>query len=99
MMANSPTMRNLRMSTISASAPPGIANRNIGGVVATCTNDTMSGSGLRLVINQPDAALYIQPPMSETTVAVQITAKIAWRNGLHGEGADGNVAAGDVGLA
>jgi hypothetical protein len=26
---------------------------------------------LRLVISQPDAALYIQPPMFETTVAVQ----------------------------
>jgi hypothetical protein len=57
------------------SAPAGIATRNIGKVVATCTSDTMSGSGLRLVINQPEAALYIQPPMFETTVAVQITAK------------------------
>jgi len=71
---------------MSASAPAGIATRNIGKVVATCTSDTMSGSGLRLVINQPDAALYIQPPIFETTVAVQITVKTECRNGLQGEG-------------
>ena len=74
---DSPTMRNFRLSRMSASAPAGTANKNIGNVFATCTSDTMSGSGLRLVISQPDAALYIQPPMFETTVAVQITAKIA----------------------
>jgi hypothetical protein len=72
----SPVRRNLRMSRISASAPAGIATRNIGSVVATWTSDTTSGSGLRLVISQPDAALAIQPPMFETTVAVHITAKI-----------------------
>jgi hypothetical protein len=35
---------------------------------------------LRLVISQPDAALYIEPPTLETRVAVQITAKTGWRN-------------------
>jgi hypothetical protein len=59
---------------------------NIGKVVATWTIETMNGSGLRSVISQPDAALYIQPPMFETTVAVQITAKTECRNGLQGEG-------------
>jgi hypothetical protein len=29
--------------------------------------------GSRLVISQPEATLYIQPPMFETTVAIQIT--------------------------
>jgi hypothetical protein len=72
----SPMMRNLRLSTISASAPAGTANKNRGSVLATCTSDTMKGSGLRVVINQPDAALYIQPPTLETTVAVHITANI-----------------------
>jgi hypothetical protein len=33
----------------------------------------MRGSGLRLVISHPDAALYIQLPTFETTVAVQST--------------------------
>ena len=41
----------------------------------------MKGSGLRLVMNQPEAALYIQPPTLETSVAVQMTANAAWRNG------------------
>ncbi len=40
------------------------------------------------VISQPDAALYIQPPILETSVAVQITAKAGWRNGAQGEDDD-----------
>jgi len=32
-------------------------------------------------MSQPEAALYIQPPTFETSVAVQITANAAWRNG------------------
>jgi hypothetical protein len=31
-------------------------------------------------MSQLEAALYIQPPTLETTVAVQITAKVGWRN-------------------
>jgi hypothetical protein len=52
-----------------------MAKRQIGKLLAACTSATTRGSGLRLVINQPDAALYIQPPTLETSVAVQITAK------------------------
>src|SRR6266404_2745510 len=78
-------MRNFRRSTISASAPAGSANRNNGKVVATWTIETMNGSGLRSVISQPDAALYIQPPILEMTVAPHTTEKLAWRNGLQGE--------------
>src|ERR1700683_2436267 len=73
-------IRNLRLSKMSASAPAGNANRNTGSVVAVCTNATTKGSGLRLVISQPDAALYIQPPTLETRVPVQTTAKTGWRN-------------------
>jgi hypothetical protein len=83
--AISTAMRNLRLSTMSAKAPAGSANKNIGKVVATCTIDTMSGSGLRLVISHPEAALYIQLPMLAMTVAVQSTENVAWRNGLQGE--------------
>ena len=50
-------------------------------MLAACTSETISGSGLRLVISQPDAALYIQPPTLDTSVAVQITANAGWRNG------------------
>src|SRR5450631_4005226 len=68
---------------MSTSAPAGIANRNIGRLLATCTIETVSGLGSRFVISQPEATLYIQPPMFETTVAVQITVNVRWRNGAH----------------
>jgi hypothetical protein len=45
----------------------------------------MSGSASRLVINHADAELYIQPPMFDTSVAIQTIVKVGWRNGLHGE--------------
>jgi hypothetical protein len=32
-------------------------------------------------MSQPEAALYIQPPTLETTVAVHITVNAVWRNG------------------
>jgi hypothetical protein len=83
--ATSPAMRNRRRSTMSASAPAGMAIRKIGRPAATCTSETISGSGLSPVISQAEAAVYIQVPRLATTVAVQITAKAGWRNGLHGE--------------
>jgi hypothetical protein len=45
---------------MSTSAPAGIANRNIGRLFATCTIETMSGWGSRLVMSQPEATLDIQ---------------------------------------
>src|ERR1700732_4928073 len=45
----------------------------------------MNGSASRLVISQPEATLYIQPPTFDTTVAVQISANVRWRNGAHTE--------------
>jgi hypothetical protein len=60
---------------MSAIAPAGRASKKMGDVVAACTIETMNGSGLRLVISHPEAALYIQPPTLETTVAVHSTAK------------------------
>ncbi len=87
--AISPTMRNTRRSTMSTSAPAGMAKRNIGSVFATCTSDTVKGSGSSVVINQPLATLYIQPPTLETTVAIQMTANIRWRNGAQAEGTAG----------
>jgi hypothetical protein len=77
----------------SASAPAGTAPRNIGRVDATCTIETMKGAGLRLVISQPDAALEIQPPMLEITVAIQRTVNARCRKGLHREGDAGALAA------
>jgi len=45
-------------------------------------------------MSQPEAALYIQVPMFEITVAVHTTVNVAWRSGLHGETAtDGESAA------
>jgi hypothetical protein len=36
-------------------------------------------------MSHPDAALYIQLPMFEMTVAVQMTENVLWRNGLQPE--------------
>src|ERR1700683_339819 len=81
---------------MSASAPAGIANRNIGRLLATCTMETMNGLGSRLVMSQPDATLYIQPPTFETTVAAQISANDRTRNGAHAD-ADAAARGGAVG--
>ena len=59
MVSVSTTSRNFRLSKISASAPAGMANKQIGNVLAARTSATINGSGLRLVMSQPDAALYI----------------------------------------
>jgi hypothetical protein len=47
----------------------------MGKVVAARTRTTLSGSGLRVVISQPAAALCIQLPILERTVATQSTVK------------------------
>ena len=54
-------------------ARAGVANGNIGRSVATCTIATMNALVSRLVISQPEATLYIQLPMFETTVAIHMT--------------------------
>jgi hypothetical protein len=93
---DSPTIKNRRRSTMSTSAPAGIAKRNIGRLFATWTIDTVSGFGLRLVMSQPEATLYIQVPTFETTVAVQITANARCRNGAHADAARGDDRLGDT---
>lgn len=65
---------------MSASTPAGSAKRNMGRLDATWISDTVIGLASRPVISQPDAALYIQVPMFETTVAVHMIAKVRWRN-------------------
>src|SRR5579863_1876669 len=67
---------------MSASAPAGNARTNIGRLLMTCTRDTASGSGLRLVMSQPEAAEDTHPPTLETMVAAQMTRKVGWRKGL-----------------
>ena len=97
-LAASPMIRKRRRSMISASAPAGMASRKIGRLAATCTSETISGSGLRLVISQLDAAVYIHVPVLAARLAVQITVKAAWRNGLQAEACGGG-AAGPLGRA
>ena len=60
---------------ISANAPAGRANRNMGKVVAAWTRATAKGFRRRLVISQPAAALCIQLPILDRTVATQSTVK------------------------
>jgi hypothetical protein len=57
----------------------------MGRLVATWTRETTSGEEFRLVISQPQAAEYIQPPMFEISVAVQMTVKALCLKGDQGE--------------
>ena len=79
----SATISKRRRSTMSVSAPAGIANRNIGRLFATCTSETSSGSVLSVVMNQPQAALYIHVPMLATTPAVHSTLNAGYLKGAH----------------
>ena len=76
-------MRNRRLSTISASAPEGIANKNMGKLEATCTRETIRGDESSEVMSHAEVELYIQPPIFDTRVAVQMIAYGRYRNGLH----------------
>src|SRR5271157_5111725 len=66
-------IRRRRGSTMSASAPAGSVSRNIGSVVAICTADTITGSGLRLVISQLVAVSNMAMPTFETELAIRMT--------------------------
>ncbi len=79
-------MRSLRRSTMSASAPAGSANRNIGSAVAAPTSDTQIGDGSSVVINQAVPTLAIQAPTFATNVAVHTVRKAGTASGLHADG-------------
>ena len=80
------TMRSLRRSTMSASAPAGSANRNIGSAVAALTSDTQIGDGSSVVISQPVPTLATQAPIFATSVAVHTVRKAGTASGLHADG-------------
>ncbi len=44
-----------------------------------------NGEGVSEVINQETPTVCIQVPILDTTVAIQIERKSAWRSGLHAE--------------
>ena len=79
-------IRSLRRSTMSASAPAGSANRNIGSAVAAPTSDTMIGDGSSTVISQAVPTLAIQAPTFATSVAVHTVRKAGTASGLHADG-------------
>ena len=66
-------IRSLRASMMSVSAPAGSVRRNIGSVVATCTADTILGSGLRLVISQFVDVSNIAKPTFDAELAIRTT--------------------------
>jgi hypothetical protein len=63
-------IRMRRWSMISASAPGEHEDRSL---AATCTNETISESGLRLGISQLDTAVYVDVPILAARLIVQIT--------------------------
>src|SRR6516162_920567 len=70
---------------MSASAPAGRLNKNMGKVDIAWTRATWNGSGFRPVISQPAAAFCIQLPTLENTAATKSTVKVMYRNGVHAE--------------
>ena len=58
-------------------------------VLLSLNNMLLERAGARVRVFSPEAALYIQLPMLETTVAVQSTVNVVWRNGLQGDGVTG----------
>jgi hypothetical protein len=62
-----------RASMMSVSAPAGRVRRNIGRVVATCTADTIIGSGLRLVMSQFDEVSNMANPTFDAELAMSMT--------------------------
>src|SRR5579871_1954832 len=84
-MYDSAPSRNRRLSTISVSAPEGIAKRNMGRLAATCTRETIKGDESSEVMSHADAELYIQPPILDARVAIQTIAYERCRKGLHKE--------------
>src|SRR5574337_638428 len=71
--ANWAPMSIRRASTMSVRTPAGSVRRNIGRVVATCTADTIIGSGLRLVISQLDAVSNIAIATFDNELATRMT--------------------------
>src|SRR3984957_13981617 len=66
-----------RASMMSVSAPAGRVSRNIGKVVATCTADTITGSGLRLVMSQFDEVSNIANPTFDAELAISMIVNAA----------------------
>src|ERR1700727_1187507 len=62
-----------RASMMSVSAPAGSVRRNIGRVVATCTGETIIGSGLRLVMSQFDEVSNMANPTFDAELAISMT--------------------------
>ena len=55
----------------------------MGKFAATCTKETIKGDELSEVMSHAEVELYIQPPIFDTSVAVQMIAYGRCRKGLH----------------
>ena len=79
------TSSSRRRSRISARAPAGKDNKNMGRVVATCTRATSTGDLVREVMSQAAPTFCIQVPTLETTVAIHRARKTECLKGLQAE--------------
>jgi len=57
----------------------------MGKLAATCTRETIKGDESSEVMSHADVELYIQPPIFDTRVAVQMIAYGRYRKGLHND--------------
>ena len=75
----------LRRSTISASAPPGSARKNIGRLEAVWISDTISGDFESEVISHAAPTFCIQVPRLEASAAIHSARNTRRRSGAHAE--------------
>src|SRR5262245_4702251 len=83
------TIKSLRRSMMSASAPAGSAKRNSGRLVAAATSETINGEESRLVISHAVAMLAIHPPMFVMRTAVQTIRNAGTVSGLQAAANEG----------
>ena len=70
-----------------------------GSDVATCTSETMIGDGASVVISHPAPVSCIHEPTLDSSVAVQRSTKLRWRNARHTDAPDVLPGMGDVASA
>jgi hypothetical protein len=75
----------VRRLKISANAPAGKANKNIGSVVTVCTKDITSGYADKSTINHAAPTECIHVPILETNAASHITAKVLYLKALNAD--------------
>jgi hypothetical protein len=86
---NCVNMNQRRRFRMSASAPLGRPSRNTGSVEADCTNATITGDVVSVVISHAAATSFIHMQMFDVSQVIQSSRKTGFASGVHGESCAG----------